>query len=235
MGNSKLKKLVKKNEFYLLITVIALILIISAINPAFATASTAVNILRSGIEPAIFAIGMYMVIVSGGIDISCAGIGMFSMFTTTKILFNIQFTGHVFFFYLISACFGLAWGFANGMIITRLKIPPLIATLGINGLINGIMLFFIGSREISDVPPGIRIENKNFHHAEFRVSVKFRFRRTFFRFISFFINFFCFRRVRDTFFRQACFFRGKIAGLFRMFGTAARPKHKIYGNEKYQK
>ena len=162
MGNIKLLRLTKQNEFYLLFTVIALIIAISAINPAFATLSSAVDILRSGIELAIFSIGMYLVIVSGGIDISCAGIGMFSMFTTTKILFTIQFTGHVFFFYVLSACFGLAWGFVNGTVVTRLKIHPMIATLGTNGLIMGILLFFIGSREISDVPPGIRLENKNF-------------------------------------------------------------------------
>ena len=162
MGESKLKKLTKQNEFYLLFTVIALIIIISAINPTFATASSAVDIVRSGIELAIFSIGMYLVIVSGGIDISCAAIGMFSMFTATKILFTIQFTGPVIVFYILSACFGLAWGFVNGTVITRLKIHPMIATLGTNGLMMGILLFFIGSREISDVPPGIRIENKNF-------------------------------------------------------------------------
>jgi simple sugar transport system permease protein len=158
---SSFKKLTEKNEFFVLLTVVILIIVISLINPAFATPFSAVDILRAGIELAIFAIGMYMVIVSAGIDVSCASIGMFSMFTTTKILFTIDFDGPIIVAYLISALLGLAWGFVNGIIITKLKILPLIATLATNGIMMGILLFFIGSREISDVPMPFRAENKH--------------------------------------------------------------------------
>lgn len=161
MEKSSLKRFTEKNEFFVLLVVVALIVIISIINPAFATPSSAVDILRAGIELAIFAIGMYLVIVSGGIDVSCASIGMFAMFTATKILYETQFEGHVIVAYLLAAVFGLGWGLANGIIITKLKIPPMIATLATNGIMTGFMLFFIGSREISDVPAGILAENKH--------------------------------------------------------------------------
>ncbi len=162
MEKSKWKRLTEKNEFYLFFTVVALIVIISVINPAFATVSSVIDILRAGIELAIFAIGMFMIIVLGGIDVSCASIGMFAMFTTTKIFYEAGYTGPLFPFYLVAALFGLMWGLANGVIITSLKIPPMIATLATNGIMTGLLLFFIGSREISDVPHAIRVENKNF-------------------------------------------------------------------------
>ncbi len=161
MGKSKFKRFTEQNEFFVLLVVIAMIVIISIINPAFATPSSAVDILRAGIELSIFAIGMYLVIVSGGIDVSCASIGMFAMFTTTKILYETNFEGHVIVAYILAGVFGLGWGLANGLIITKLKIPPLIATLATNGIMMGLMLFFIGSREISDVPAGILAENKH--------------------------------------------------------------------------
>lgn len=161
MGKT-LRSLTKKNEFFVLLTVVAIIIIISSLNSAFATFSSMTDILRSGTELGIFAVGMFIIIVAGGIDVSCAAIAMFAMFTTTKILFEVNYEGGIWLAYLMASAFGLAWGIVNGLVITRLKIPPLIGTLATNGIIMGVLLFFIGSREISQVPAAMRFENKNF-------------------------------------------------------------------------
>lgn len=155
MNKKYLKRIKGKNEFFVFLTVILLILIVSLINSSFASTASAVNIIRAAIEPAIFAVGTYVVIVSGGIDVSSAAIGMFSMFTATKILYSANFEGGVWLAYLLAVCFGLVWGIINGVLISKIKIPPLIATLATSGIANGTMLFFIGAREISDVPQGI--------------------------------------------------------------------------------
>lgn len=155
MNKKYLRKITGKNEFFVLLTVIVLVIIVSLINPSFASTASAVNIIRAAIEPAIFAVGTYVVIVSGGIDVSSAAIGMFSMFTATKILYTSNFEGGVWLAYLLAVCFGVVWGFINGVLVSKVKIPPLIATLATSGIANGTMLFFIGAREISDVPQGI--------------------------------------------------------------------------------
>ena len=155
MQSKKLKKLTSTNEFYIFLVIIAIFAVVCVINPVFFSAYSVVSVLKTCIEPLIYAIGAYLVIVSGGIDVSVAGIGAFSMFTTTKILYGAGYKGSVALAYLIAICLGACLGFINGILISRIKIPPMIATLGMNSVINGVMLFFIGSREISNVPAGI--------------------------------------------------------------------------------
>jgi len=153
--NRSIRKIAGKNEFYVLITIVVLCIVIGLINNAFLTLSSAFDIIRSGIEMGIFAVGAYIVIVSGGIDVSCTAVGTFAMFTTTKILYDSKYEGGILLALVMAVGFGLILGILNGTLIAYLKIPPLIATLATGGIINGFMLFFIGSREISNVPKGI--------------------------------------------------------------------------------
>ena len=155
MQSKRIKRLTSTNEFYIFLVIIALFAVVCVINPVFFSAYSVVSVLKTCIEPLIYAIGAYLVIVSGGIDVSVAGIGAFSMFTTTKILYNMGYSGSVALAYVLAVCFGALLGMINGLLISRVKILPMIATLGMNSVINGVMLFFIGSREISNVPAGI--------------------------------------------------------------------------------
>jgi simple sugar transport system permease protein len=84
------------------------------------------------------------------------------MFTATKIVFNMNYEGSALLPYVLAIALGAALGSINGLLISRLKIQPMIATLGMNSIINGVMLFFIGSREISQVPVGIQTAGKTY-------------------------------------------------------------------------
>jgi simple sugar transport system permease protein len=152
----------KKNEFYVLIVILAIFFIVCIINPVFFSAYSIVSVLKTAIEPLIYAIAAYLVILSGGIDLTVAGIGAFSMFTATKIVYGMNYQGSAFLPYILAIAFGAALGSINGLLISRLRIPPMIATLGMNSIINGAMLFFIGSREISKVPIGIQTAGKTY-------------------------------------------------------------------------
>ncbi len=151
----RLRYLTSKNEFFILISVIGLCIVIGSINSTFFTVSSLFDMLRSGTELGIFAIGAYVVLISGGIDVSCAAVGSFAMFTTTKILYDSMYEGNVILFYAMTIGFGLILGLLNGFLIAYIKIQPLIATLASSSMITGFMLFFIGAREISNVPQGI--------------------------------------------------------------------------------
>ena len=155
MQNKRIKKITSSNEFYIFLVIIVLFAVVCMINPVFFSAYSVVSVLKTCIEPLIYALGAYLVIISGGIDVSVAGIGAFSMFTATKILYTSGYQGPVILAYFLAVCFGTVLGAINGFLISRIKIPPMIATLGMNSVINGFMLFFIGSREISNVPKGI--------------------------------------------------------------------------------
>ena len=47
---------------------------------------------------------------------------------------------------------GAAWGFANGLLITRLKMPPFIVTLGTFGMTFGAADLLTGGTNLSSVP-----------------------------------------------------------------------------------
>lgn len=155
MIGKRIKMMTKSNEFYIFLVIIAVFAIVCIISPVFFSAYSIVSVIKTCIEPLIYAIGAYLVIVSGGIDVSVAGIGAFSMYTATKIVYGMNYQGSAFLPYVLAVVFGAVLGAINGLLISRIKITPMIATLGMNSVINGAMLFFIGSREISNVPSGI--------------------------------------------------------------------------------
>lgn len=162
MIGNRLKRMGKSNELYVFIVILMIYAIVSIISPVFFSAYSVVSVIKTAIEPLIYAVGAYIVILSGGIDITVAGIGAFSMFTATKIVYEMNYEGSALLPYVLAIAFGTGLGMINGLLISRLRIPPMIATLGMNSIINGVMLFFIGSREISRVPIGIQSAGKSY-------------------------------------------------------------------------
>lgn len=86
MGFSQ--RLFRKHEFYLVLTIAILSVIIGLINNAFFTVGNLFSLIRSCIVTGIFALGVHMVIVSGDIDVSFMAIATFSMYVTGRFLIN---------------------------------------------------------------------------------------------------------------------------------------------------
>jgi simple sugar transport system permease protein len=150
-----LKKLLNTNEFLVGLTIIALSIIIGAINPVFFTLENLFDILRSASIMGIFALGVLIVIISGGIDVSFTAVAIFSMYLTVKYLLGINYQGSVLLAFLMGGAIGLLLGLINASLISWFKIPTLIATLGTQSLYRGFMLFFVGSEYYSNIPIGM--------------------------------------------------------------------------------
>jgi simple sugar transport system permease protein len=155
-----MKKIVQTNEFYVALTIIVLSAVIGTQSSVFFTAGNMVDLLRSGIVTGIFVICAMIVIVSGGIDVSFPAIAVFSMFTTTKILHDMNYEGSVLLAFMIAGGIGLLLGLINAVFIAIFRLPTLIVTLGTSTLFSGFLLTFVGSREISNVPQGILVFSK---------------------------------------------------------------------------
>ena len=138
MIGKKLGRITKTNEFFVLLVILVIFFAVSAISPVFLSSYSIISVLKTAIEPVIYAVGAYLVILSGGIDLTVAGIGAFSMFTATKIVFNMNYEGSALLPYVLAIALGAALGSINGLLISRLKIQPMIATLGLNSIINGV-------------------------------------------------------------------------------------------------
>ena len=102
--------------------------------------SQATNILRLSVFLGVIAAGQTLVIISGfeGIDLSAGAI-----VTLTAIVTYIYVAGaneKVFVAVLISLAVGAAIGLLNGVGITFLKISPFVMTLGMSGVVTGIVI-----------------------------------------------------------------------------------------------
>ena len=77
---------------------------------------------------AVLALGQTLVILTAGIDLSTGAIAVFSSILMAKLATDAGLPGGL--ALLLGFALGTAMGFANGMLVTRLKLPPFIVTLG---------------------------------------------------------------------------------------------------------
>ncbi len=117
---------------------IALAIVFTLINPRFATPTNFLNVLTQASTYAILALGMTFVISSAGIDLS---VGSILALVTCLLFWMIQKLG-VPPYLAVAIMFAIAIGLGliNGLMITMLAIPPLIATLGAMVTLRGFAL-----------------------------------------------------------------------------------------------
>lgn len=118
-------------------------------SPYFLTAGNLIATLRASLELAIVSAGMTLVIVMGGIDVSVGGILAVSAIFIGKAyqagLPDILVVP-------IGLGVGLLLGIWNGLLCTRLRVPPIIATLGSMYIFSAIMFLVIGGSWIAGLP-----------------------------------------------------------------------------------
>src|SRR5208283_3678191 len=118
----------------------------------FATLANLRNILDSSAVPLVLSIGMTFVIRQGSIDLSIEGLMaacslVFALVVANdRMQFDLGWLGLP-----IAAALGAVFGLANGLIVTRLRVPSFMATLGIGSTCLGIAMLLSG-----DQPPLIR-------------------------------------------------------------------------------
>ncbi|KAE8765940.1 ABC transporter permease [Georgenia thermotolerans] len=141
------------NEGVLALVIVVLALVVGFVTPSFWSAGTLVNLAGSSISTLVFALGVLLVLLSGGIDVSFLAIGAFAAYTTVQAVATSGLgSASVVIPFLIAAGIGLLLGLLNAAAIVGLKIPTLIATLGTQGIVRGVLITYIGSRVISELP-----------------------------------------------------------------------------------
>jgi fructose transport system permease protein len=137
----------------LMVLVIAVI-IFTIINPRFAQAGTLSIIVQQTAVIAALAIGQTLIVLTAGIDLAVGAISILSMLLMANLAANNGVPGIL--AILIGVLFGTACGFFNGLLVTRLNLPPFIVTLGTLSIFTAIGLLYsggasVGRREMPDV------------------------------------------------------------------------------------
>lgn len=131
---------------------IALAVLLSVISPAFRDPQNLINILQQVTVNAILALGMTMVIFTGGIDLSVGSVVAFSGIVMGILVIDLGVNPWL--AALIGIALGSVCGAINGLLISRFKLQPMIATLGMMSIARGAALTLAGGRTISGYPPG---------------------------------------------------------------------------------
>ena len=145
----------RNNEGVLALTILVLVAVMSAVNGDFFTVSTLFSILRNSLVEMVFALGVLIVIISGGIDVSFPVIGIFAGYTTIVLARNGNFDPGIVVAFLIAVVVGSLLGLVNGGLIAAFRLPTLIVTLGTQGIFRGVLLAYVGSKYLADLPQSI--------------------------------------------------------------------------------
>ena len=151
----KLLTILLRHEIIVLMALIALVVIVGAINPAFYSFFNIFSLLKNSTVVGLFAIGFFLVLVVGGLDVSFAAIGVVAMYGTVKLSLAFFPEAHFLVLCGVAALIGTGLGLINGLLVTRLRAPSLIVTLGTMSLFRGFLLFFVGTETIRNVPPAM--------------------------------------------------------------------------------
>jgi ribose transport system permease protein len=136
-----------KQKLLAFASLIALILIFTALKPeAFMTQDNIIGILQSTTVIGVLAIASTFIIITSGIDLSVGVLMTFCAVMGGVFLVNMGWPLPL--GVLGAIVVGAMTGCVSGLTITRLKVPPFIATLGMMMLLKGLSLLITGTRPI---------------------------------------------------------------------------------------
>ena len=120
-----LRACVRVREFNIFAVLILVGVLISLFSPYFLTTNNLMGVFRSFSLTAIMAVGMMLVIITGGIDLSVGSVmGLSSLVTALSFQHGLGA--------MVAVAAGLATGVVvgafNGFLVTRVQLPPFIAT-----------------------------------------------------------------------------------------------------------
>ncbi|MGB5334488.1 MAG: ribose ABC transporter permease [Woeseiaceae bacterium] len=140
----------RSSKFQSLLVLLLMVAVMAALSDRFFTAANGWNIMRQISVNICLSIGMTMVILAGGIDLSVGSILALAGAVTAGLIkhplpiswlgVKLEFTVHG--AILAGLLVGLFLGWFNGQMITRVRIPPFVATLGMLSIARGLTMLW---------------------------------------------------------------------------------------------
>lgn len=112
------------------------------------------NIFISAALLLVMAVGATYVLITGGVDLSVGSVLVFSGVIAAKVMSATggQGWGVALLGVVAAVAAGCAWGIVNGLVVTKLQVPPLITTLGSYGAAQGLAQVITGGNDEKNVP-----------------------------------------------------------------------------------
>lgn len=140
-------------QYGLMISFILLCLALSILSDRFLTVNNLTNILRQSTINGIISVGMTLIILTRGIDLSVGSILALSAVITADML---QKGMPVYLAIPFGLLVGAGLGLISGWLVTKMKVPPFIATLGVMTFGRGLALTYTQGKSITGLPEAFR-------------------------------------------------------------------------------
>ncbi|MFC1923137.1 ABC transporter permease [Chloroflexota bacterium] len=151
MSSSRVRGFLQR--YGLVVSFLILCLVLSLLSDRFLTVGNLTNVLRQSTINLIIAIGMTYVILTAGIDLSVGAVLALATVVTADLL---QRGVPILPTVVLGLLLGGVLGMANGLLISRVKVPAFVATLGMMTVARGLALTYTQGRPITGLPDAFR-------------------------------------------------------------------------------
>ena len=129
-----------------LIVMAVLMVVFGSVNPVFWNPANLFSILLGATVYGILALGVTFPLVIDGLDLSIGSVAALAVMISAYLMVVLEVNGVV--TILVALFLGALIGAINGVLIVRVKIPDLLATLGMMFLVQGLQLIPSGGRSL---------------------------------------------------------------------------------------
>lgn len=154
-----------------LMVLIVAVIAFTVINPRFADPGTISIVLQQTAVIAALAIGQTLIVLTAGIDLAVGAVCILSSLLMANLAANNGVPAVL--ALLIGIAFGTACGFLNGILVTRLKLPPFIVTLGTLSIFTAIGLLYSGGASVGrrEMPALLNVMGTRFIIGPFNITL----------------------------------------------------------------
>jgi ribose transport system permease protein len=151
-SNSFFRNLLAQREVSIFLSVLALSTLLALASPNFLARGNILTLIVGMSFDMIVAVGMTILMVSGGFDLSVGSTlalaGAVAGYSMTK------FGVPIWIGISLGMLTGVLIGFVNGLLVTKVRVNPLIATLGMMQVVRGIVFLVTSGLGIPNLPDG---------------------------------------------------------------------------------
>ena len=138
---------------YRIVLILAMAGVLALTTGVFASTAHRLNVLRQASLLFLLASGLTLAILCGGIDLSvAANLTLSACLAAGAIKLGVSPWLGV----AVALACSMIIGFLNGVAITRLRLPPFLATYAMLWIVQGLAFHYMGGQEIYGFPPAFR-------------------------------------------------------------------------------
>ena len=134
---------------------VAIGIVLTILSPHFLTYTNLSEVVVDAAVTAIVAVGETLVIITAGIDLSVGAVAALAGVVGAQFMVDLKLPWPV--ATVAGVLLGALAGFVNGGLVSWIKLPPFIATLGMMGVARGVTLLTTGAVAVYGVPTGFTV------------------------------------------------------------------------------